>query len=121
MESALERLYTLTLSLKQQVVEHDGEANDTLGNWLILLDERQQIIDQLSMSLDHGETISHDQRKMYIEKVRDLDQQILPIIREKMGEIQSKLHSINKSKLANQQYNSFGQITPYGAFFDKKK
>jgi|GEM_PF-1072411 len=117
----LEQLHSLTESLKQQVVDHEHEANDTTGNWILLLNERQKIIDLLTLNVGKSANFPDDQGKDYFEKVRLLDQQILPIIRAKMAEIQSQLLSIKKSKLANQQYNGGYGYTPYGAFFDKKK
>jgi predicted metal-dependent hydrolase len=120
-ESLLEQLELLTVHLQKQVFAYDIELEEGPGSWLDILAERQRVIDQLSVLLEQGFQFSEAQKKRYLEKVYQMDQQLQPFIEEKMREIQGRLANLQKSKFANQQYNGYGLIEAYGSFFDKKK
>lgn len=113
----LEQLLTISVTLEQHVLE-DLDFPD---GWLQLVEQRQEVIDQLSACFQQGAVLTVDQKEQYIKKAYEIDQRILPVINRKKNEFASKISSLQKSKQVNKQYSGYSDYVPYGAFFDKKK
>lgn len=118
LEALLNELLALTLSL-EKAVQDEEEEPDT---WLELLDERQEIMDELSELFAQGITLTEDQKRLYIQPLFDLDQKIVPMMGRRKQGVEVQMANLQKSKQVNMQYGGYGSsYSPYGAFFDKKK
>lgn len=117
MEALLRQLLTLTLQLEESIHADEPDAQD----WVRLLDERMQVINQISSLQEQGEQMTDDQKQRYIGKVNELDSQLIPAMELKKFEVQKRINNLNKSKMVNQQYMGGYGYNPYGSFFDKKK
>lgn len=120
-ETLLEELYTLTSSLRQHVLQYESESEEGPDIWVDLLDQRQEIIDKLSNLMEHGFTFSETHKKQYLENVYQIDQQVIPLIDEKLKHVQSQIGNMKKSKTVNSQYSGYSAPNAFGSFFDKKK
>ncbi len=116
LETLLERLLTLTLSLESLVMQEDADPQ----RWVEILDQRGEVMEQISGLDETGIRLSEEQKRTYLEKVHEIDQRVLPIMIEKKAGVQSQLHNIQRSKAVHQHYGGYRGYNPYGAFFDKR-
>ncbi|MFM1651289.1 flagellar protein FliT [Brevibacillus sp. B_LB10_24] len=116
LEPLLERLLALTLGLEKSV----NDAQEDPDVWVKILEERQGVMDSISGMLANGEVLSEHLKHQYIEKAYQCDQKILPILNKKKEELATKIGQLNRSKTVNLQYQGYGNIASYGAFFDQK-
>jgi flagellar protein FliT len=112
--SMFERLLSLTLLLEERIMESDSDPE----HWVELLEDRQAIMDQISAVA--GPDIPDGLKQEYVQKIREIDKRLIPVIRQKQEQMANKLAKLKQGKTMNKQY--MGYSTPaYGAFFDKKK
>jgi flagellar protein FliT len=117
-ESLLNDLLTLTLSLEETVFDQECEPEQ----WIELLDKRQQVIDQLSGMFAQGISLTEAQKHTYLKPAYEADQKIIPRMDRMKQASETQLANLRKSKAANEQYGGYqNSHSPYGAFFDKKK
>ncbi|MED1952371.1 flagellar protein FliT [Brevibacillus centrosporus] len=111
----LETLIAKTDQLAQLVEE---KMNDT-EECMAMLDEREKVIDDVTLLLRRGLTLSKD-HKQQLARMQEINLRILEKIELRKSDIKKKLDSIQQKKVAKQSYN---QSIPngYGAFFDRKK
>lgn len=118
LESLLNDLLRLTLSLEKIVLDEESEPEE----WIELLDKRQAVMDQLSELFAEGLSLTEAQKQIYLQPAYEADQKIVPIIDRKKKASETQLANVQKSKAANQFYGgNSNSYSPYGAFFDKKK
>jgi flagellar protein FliT len=120
--------YRSVETLMQEMLSHTQLLEECVSNpesepeeWLKLLEEREQMIGELSRLLDNGEIISDQARTDYLTKVYEINQRLVPVIINRKQELSSKLAKLKQSQVANKQYTGDGAPVAYGAFFDKKK
>lgn len=116
MEERLEKLLSLSLLLEKSVLDAESDPDD----WVDILEERQQVMDQIQTALAEGATVSDTDKQNFLAKAYEIDQRILPIMEGKKLDVQDELHKLQKKKLAQKQYHG-SAISAYGAFFDRKK
>lgn len=123
LELLVEEMFTLTVELQEKVASFDmeEEEEDDSIEWVNLLEQRQSVIDDMELLLQQGQTFSA-LHKEKLKQIHEIDQQISPLLSDNQKKIQQKIAQLNKSKIANQQYNGGygGYQTAYGAFLDKK-
>jgi len=118
MEELLGALLSLTHQLERKIVIDQAKPEV----WNELLEQRQSIIDELSLLQEQGLKFTDQQKQTYLVAVYAIDQRLIPLILKQKEETETSLKNVRKSKIANQQYNGYGNAyNPYGAFFDKKK
>ncbi|WP_134683514.1 flagellar protein FliT [Brevibacillus migulae] len=117
-ETLLQNLLVLTLSLKQSVDAY-SENNDS-EEWLRILEDRQQIINQIDAFLEEGYVLTEQLKDKYIAPVYEMDQVVIPLMEQKKAALQEKMQNLNKQKAVQNQYKGYS-MNAYGAFFDKKK
>jgi flagellar protein FliT len=118
LDSLLIDLLRLTLSLEKIVLNEESEPE----KWIELLDERQEVMDQLSGLFAEGVTLTEAQEQIYLQPTYETDQKIVPIMDRKTKASETQLANVRKSKAVNQHYGgNSNSYSPYGAFFDKKK
>jgi flagellar protein FliT len=118
LDALLSNLLSLTLSLEKIVIDEESEPEA----WIALLDQRQEVMDQLSALFADGVSVTDTQKQTYLQPSYEADQRIVPIMDRKKKEVEIELANVQKSKAANRQYVEYGNApSPYGAFFDKKK
>jgi flagellar protein FliT len=118
LDSLLNDLLRLTLSLEKIVLDEESEPE----KWIEFLDQRQEVMDQLSGLFAEGVTLTEAQKQIYLQPTYEADQKIVPIIARKKMTSETQLANLRKSKAASQYYGGYGNsYSPYGAFFDKKK
>ncbi len=120
LDSLIDELVSLTSMLKSEVEHYAKENQEGPDNWVDLLEKRQQVIDQISLQLQLGGSLT-EEHKHRMAEVQLVDQQLMSLIVENKNRVQGQINQLNKTKLINQQYNGYGMKTAYGAFFDKKK
>lgn len=116
-EQILQHFLSLT-QLLEQLVNRQDEPDELLA----LLEQRQNAINSISERLADGEVLTEEQKQKYLVPAYTIQKQLEPALEMQKQEIESKLLSVQKGKLANQQYNGYGDADNlYGAFFDKRK
>ena len=118
LDSLLNDLLTLTLSLEIRVLDEESEPDE----WIELLDKRQDVMDQLSKLFAEGVSLTAGQKQTFLQPTYEVDQKIVPIMDQKKQASETRLANVRKSIAANQNYGVYSNsYSPYGAFFDKKK
>jgi flagellar protein FliT len=118
LDSLLNDFLMNTLSLEQSVKDDYSEPEE----WIELLNQRQEVIDSLSVLFEQGISLTDAQKKMYLQPAYEVDLRIVPLIDRKKKILEADMMNLNRSKAVNQQYGESGNsYSPYGAFFDKKK
>jgi hypothetical protein len=112
--------YETSQMLLKEVQQYELESEMGAEQWLLLLEQREEIVDGLKTALSDGRALT-DEQKDLLEKSAELDRLAMGRIRECMDQVQMKITYIQKSKLTTQQYNGYGVPEAYGSFFDKKK
>lgn len=103
----------------QQLVHIVEEADSDLDEWMVILDEREALIQNVQLLLTEGFTLSQ-QQKQQLEQMQKLNLQMMPLMEQRKENTQRKLEDIRKKKAARNFYNPEG-AAGYGAFFDKRK
>ncbi|MDT3417892.1 MULTISPECIES: hypothetical protein [Brevibacillus] len=116
METLAEELLKVTLKLANTVKQEESDPNE----WINMLEQRQQLMNDINAWLLKGETIGPRPLK-YIQEAYVLDNQVISVIKEKQEELQTNLLKINQLRVAGDRYSYSSGPTGYGAFFDTKK
>lgn len=112
----LEQLLSITQDLQIKVLRD----SDNIDGWTCLIYKREEIIEQISSLQQQGETISDENKMDYLKKVYEIDQQLFPLIEQKYDDLDRQSKNIQKSQYVGAKYGSYGNINPYGAYFDKR-
>lgn len=114
----LKDLLKSTYLLEKSLLDNESEPEE----WIELLNQRQEIMDSLSILFSQGVSLTDAQKKSFLQPIHEVDLTIVPMIHRKKKVLEFEMINMNKSKAVNQQYGDFGHsYSPYGAFFDKKK
>lgn len=121
MEERINRLLKLTETLQAHVLDKQDDPDE----WNEILDQRQQIIEELQVYIELGNTFSEN-HKQVISSVMRIDQEIGPIMEKAKKDIEEQLKLLERTKLAKRQYDGserYGRYDDYSNshFFDQKK
>lgn len=114
-DTLFNELLEATLRLEQAVANGESEPD----SWLVILDEREEIISELTESGLTGATLTEAQREI-LGKISEVNQRLIPLMDKRKQGVQKQLHNVQRSKMAMHSYNDEGP-SGYGAFFDRKK
>ncbi|WNF06284.1 flagellar protein FliT [Brevibacillus borstelensis] len=115
MDGLVERMLDLTTRLEKAVSQKDSEPDE----WLLLLDERQNLMNQLDGRIQAGEKLSEAQT-MLLMHIHEANQRLQPVMLNRKQGVEKKLMEIQRNKVAVDAYHETGP-NAYGAFFDSKK
>jgi flagellar protein FliT len=115
MDTLMDELLQQTMRLEQMVLQADSDPDE----WLLLLDKREQLIEQMASltTPEHGLTAS---QKNTLERIHEINRRLLSQMQNRHQGVQKKLTGIQRSKAAMHSYTDTGP-NAYGAFFDSKK
>ncbi|REK61028.1 MAG: flagellar protein FliT [Brevibacillus sp.] len=116
-EMIMQEMLSHTQLLEKCISNPDSEPEE----WLELLEEREQMIEELSRFIEKGEIISDHIRTEYLAKVYEINQRLVPVVINRKQDVSTKLAKLKQSQVVNRQYTGDGAPVAYGAFFDKKK
>lgn len=121
LEMLLTQFLEKTKELKVLIGSYKEESEDDVEKWVVLLEERQEIINQIDKLLEQGHMLSDEQKQNYLSTALLIDEEVKPMLQKHMTEIQAHLTGIMKKKSASLQYSGYTAPEAYGAFFDKRK
>lgn len=114
-DTLFNELLEATLRLEQAVANGESEPD----SWLVILDEREETISELTESGLTGATLTEAQREI-LGKISEVNQRLIPLMDIRKQGVQNQLNKVQRSKQAMHSYNDEGP-SGYGAFFDRKK
>ncbi|QQE74105.1 hypothetical protein KDJ56_20010 [Brevibacillus composti] len=120
MDTIVAEYYSVSQLLLHEVQQYELEGEKEADNWLLLLDKREALVQELQQGLANGYQLSKKQKDV-LHSCLELDKASMDRISEWMGLIQNKMNQIQKSKVTAQQYNGYSIPEAYGSFFDKRK
>ncbi|WP_232699708.1 flagellar protein FliT [Brevibacillus daliensis] len=115
----LKELYEAVLSCTEELLTLVQKEADP-DEWNSLLDKRQKLIDAIVAHPDNTDSETLSWRTPVISAIRELEQQVLPLMQQQQKGVEEEIRNIKKSKQATEQYAGANAIAAYGAFFDKK-
>jgi len=118
MELLLIKLLEISLQLETHIVQDSGDEDGE--QWISLLEERQQLMDEISERVRAGEIITDYQKEQYLLTAHKIDQKIIPHMKERMSKVHEQINKLQQVKRARNFYGEKG-YSAFGAFFDKKK
>lgn len=114
MNQLLAEMFDKTQQLAHIIEQADSEPDE----WMVILDERETLIQDVQLLLTEGFTLSQ-QQKQQLEQMQQLNLRMMPLMEQRKEEMQRKLDDVRKKKAARNFYNQEG-AAGYGAFFDKR-
>ncbi|NRR23235.1 hypothetical protein [Brevibacillus sp. MS2.2] len=114
--SLLEQLLSASEELRSKIFADD----DDIEEWTGLIDQREEIIKQISEFQNQGAIVTDEDKERYLQKVYEIDLQVFPLLEKKYDNLDRQSKNIQKSIMVGAKYGSYGNINPYGAYFDKR-
>ncbi|WP_142065948.1 hypothetical protein [Brevibacillus sp. AG162] len=114
--SLLEQLLSASKELRSKIFADD----DDIEGWTGLIDQREEIIKQISKLQNQGAIVTNEDKERYLQKVYEIDLQVFPLLEKKYDNLDRQSKNIQKSIMVGAKYGSYGNINPYGAYFDKR-
>ncbi|WP_211330275.1 hypothetical protein [Brevibacillus brevis] len=114
--SLLEQLLSASKELRNKIFADD----DDIEGWTGLIDQREDIIKQISKLQNQGAIVTNEDKERYLQKVYEIDLQVFPLLEKKYDNLDRQSKNIQKSIMVGAKYGSYGNINPYGAYFDKR-
>lgn len=116
LDTLCERLLAKTLELETIVNQPDSDAE----LWGALLEEREEIMAEISRTLSAGEELTPALREQYLAKADEVNRRIFSQMTARKEALHEQLTQLRRAKQVRQQYNHSG-ANGYGAFFDERK
>ncbi|WP_139228119.1 hypothetical protein [Brevibacillus centrosporus] len=116
LQPLLDQLLSVSQELRKQVLADQDEVEE----WSSLIEQREEIIKQINDLQNQGQLLRAEDKQNYLQKVYEIDLEITPLLNQKYEELDRQSKNIQKSRMVGAKYGSYGNINPYGAYFDKK-
>lgn len=103
--------------LEEAVLQEGSDPEE----WLEHLEKRDELLQQIAAAIRQGFVLPVEWKQQYAEPFLEIDQRLIPIMKEKQDELSDKIAQIKRGRAGNKQYGGYSGSTAYGAFFDTKK
>lgn len=77
--SLLEQLLSASKELRNKIFADD----DDIEGWTGLIDQREDIIKQISKLQNQGAIVTNEDKERYLQKVYEIDLQVFPLLEKK--------------------------------------
>ena len=116
LEMLYQQVLAISLDWEQAVLREDAEPDE----WVELLEQREQIMQQITEAIQGGAVPREEWRQQYIAPALEVNNRLIPIMEEQKNRLSDKIQQLQQGKTVNKQYMGYNTAA-YGAFFDTKK
>ncbi len=122
LEDLFKLLMVISQRLESYLQEFDEGTEDDEGEWFKFIDQRQILIDQITIRIKRGEMLPPIVQEQYALPLQQLDEKIKALLERHKKSLQLMIQKLEQGKKQNKTYNNpYFSESHFGYFFDKKK